>query len=87
MLYLHPKKKKKKKAQSSRIHDISLKKNKSPFGCLLQTIAPKMDESGNGERKDIPPLFIGMCKIYNIKRPIRDEKSILSLSLFVMNKR
>jgi hypothetical protein len=40
-----------------------------------------MDESGNGERKDIPPLFIGMCKIYNIKRPIRDEKSILSLYL------
>jgi hypothetical protein len=61
-----------------------LKKIKSPFGCLLQTIPPKMDESGNGERKDIQPYSLACAKFINIKRPIR-EKSILSR--FVMNKR
>jgi hypothetical protein len=46
-----------------------LDKNKNPpSDVYYKTIPPKMDESGNGERKDIPPYLSSSCAKFIISK-------------------
>ncbi len=84
MLYLHKQTNKQTKKHNHQgfMKYLWKKQKKIPLGYLLQTIPPKLDESGNGERKDIPPYFLA-CAKFIISKANKREVRTLSLSLSI----